>query len=117
MSDSYEMTIYVRLEPSDNAKAVVHAIKHEWNVDEEWVDRDRHENTITVGCMGEDRLFGTESEEEFAERVAKAIWRAVGGFRTVEVDAVFLDEPPPTRRYTVDKNVFMKEHPSLPVPA
>jgi len=42
----------------------------------------------------DDHLCGGESEEQFAERLAKVIWRANGGPCRIEVAATYLEELP-----------------------
>jgi len=45
-------------------------------------------------ASAEHSLAGGESEEEFTERLAVAIWRANGGFCEVVVSATFLENLP-----------------------
>ena len=60
----------------------------------EWDFDDWHENDGQMFGYGEGRLGGGESEEEFADRLARAIWNANGAFCEIEVRATYLDDLP-----------------------
>ena len=88
MSRYYHMFVKVVGVNPDRFAAVKDAASAEWSF-EDW---DEHNGTLTASA--DDKLCGGESEEEFAERLAKAIWTANGGPCEVEVSATYLEELP-----------------------
>jgi len=57
--------------------ACVHAIKQA--AEHEWTFGSWHERDGQLSALGESSLCAGETEEEFAQRLAVAIWRANGG--------------------------------------
>ena len=88
MSRHYSMSVTITGALPDRFTSVMAAASAEWEFD----DWDSHEG-ILLGS-GDAQLFGGETEEQFAERLTKAIWRANGGPCRVEVIATYLDELP-----------------------
>jgi hypothetical protein len=70
---------------------VIEAATSEWNFPD-GLDEDKHNKTLYGG--GESNLCGGESEEQFAERFAKAVWKANGKYCKVWVQATFLEDLP-----------------------
>ncbi len=69
--------------------AVKQAAETEGTFDDWFLDDD---SVLTASA--DDRLCGGETEEEFAQRLAKAIWAANGDYCRVEVNATYLDQLP-----------------------
>ena len=88
MSRNYSMTVIVSEPKSDKTAAIQQAAAGQWDFD------DWHESDGQMFGYGEGRLGGGESEEEFADRLAKAIWNANGGFCEIELRTTYLDDLP-----------------------
>ena len=88
MSRSYEMAIEISGITKEKRKRVKEAVESEWNV--EVFDF----NGKDAFASGYGSLCGGESEEEFSQRVARAIWQANGGYCEVTVKATYLDGLP-----------------------
>jgi len=93
MSRNYSMTVFVADYDTEKAAAIREAAEEEWNFDD-WREVPRHDKPPQLAGWGDDVLCGGETEDEFADRLAKAIWRANGAYCGVEVHAVFLDDLP-----------------------
>jgi len=68
---------------------------------------------FSVTWDGESSLCGGESEEEFASRIAVAVWQANQGFCEVEVIATYLENLP-FETHFMDRDLYEKvkaEHP------
>jgi len=95
MSRYYEMYVKVTGHNLDKEDAIVEACTAEWDF-----DRDTFTQAVANGELpelianGKDNLCGGESEEEFTDRLARAIWQANDGFCLVDVDATFLEQIP-----------------------
>ncbi len=88
MSRSYDMQVEITgLDPS-REEAVKKAAESQWSF-EGWF-----QNADRLIASGTDSLCGGESEEEFVERLTRAIWTANGKFCPVEVRATYLDDLP-----------------------
>jgi hypothetical protein len=70
---------------SDKIKA---AASEEWNFDH-W---DEFDGTLTAS--GDDKLCASETDQEFAERLARVVWKANGGPCEVEVRSTYLEDLP-----------------------
>ena len=88
MSRSYEMAIEISGIKKEKRKQVRKAVEREWNM--EVFDCDGKD----AFASGQGSLCGGESEEEFSQRMARAIWQANGGYCEVTVEAAYLDELP-----------------------
>jgi hypothetical protein len=88
MSRSYNMLVRVRDVTPERVDRVKQAANEEWDFD----DWHEHENSISSCIDG--YLCGGETEDEFVERLTKAIWTANGSFCEVEVNATYLDQMP-----------------------
>jgi len=87
MSRCYEMFVRVSGVAPDKIEAVKNAAEEEWRFDG-WYDQ----NGELTAC-GQDRLCGGETADEFAQRLAKAVWTANGGGCRVEVHATCQEVP------------------------
>ena len=101
MSRYYGMYVTVK----DGDAACIEEIKTAARA--EWPLEDWHEHEGTLTASGADSLTGGESEEEFAERLSKAIWQANGGFCEVCVDATYLEELP-YESYCLDEEDYRR---------
>jgi hypothetical protein len=72
------------------SKAIIRAAKKEWpfdNINE--LGDEPH-----IECCGDGYLGGGETEDEFAKRMAQAVFKANGKPCKVHVEATYLDDPP-----------------------
>ena len=88
MSRYYTMTVTITGAACDRVDAVKRAAEAEWPFDD-WLLNDG-----VLTSPADDNLCGGETEEEFADRLAKAIWTANDGYCRVEVRATYLDRIP-----------------------
>ena len=88
MSRYYNMSVTISGTDSARTEEIKAAARAEWAF-EDWYP---HEDALSASNDG--YLAGGETEEEFTERLSKAIWLANGGFCTVEVTAIYLEELP-----------------------
>lgn len=93
MARLYRMSVEVSKHDWGKVAEIHQATECEWPFDD-WWSSTGNDNAVTIHAAGEDYLFGGESEEEFAERLTLAIWRANGGFCRVIVNATYLEELP-----------------------
>ena len=89
MSRYYNMAITITGVPNNRVDVVKEAATVEWAFDNWFLDDD---GVLTASA--DNRLCGGETEEDFAERLAKAIWAANGDYCRVEVNATYLDQMP-----------------------
>jgi hypothetical protein len=88
------------------------ACRAEWDFEQddfsvETVDGDAKSlRTLTGHGMGS--LCGGESEEEFSDRLATAIWKANGAYCEVEVQASYLEDDPPCEDHLRGKNDYKR---------
>lgn len=94
MSRSYRMSVEIRRVGFNHAEAVKEAAEKEWPFSAEWYDqRDGTDDKYRLLANdGDSQLCGGETEEEFADRLAAAIWSANRGYCEVSVGALFLEE-------------------------
>ena len=89
MSRYYNMAVTITGAARDRIDAVKQAAETEWTFDDWFLDDD---GVLTASA--DDRLCGGETDDEFAQRLANAIWAANGGYCRVEVNATYLEELP-----------------------
>ena len=88
MSRSYDMQVEITgLDPS-REEAVKQAAESQWPFEGWFRDADK------LSASATDSLCAGVGEEEFAERLTHAIWKANGKFCPVEVRATYLDDMP-----------------------
>ena len=88
MSRLYEMTVHIMAHDRSREEAIKEAAKEIWNFDN-W----DFDGTELMG-WGENSLCGGLTEEQFADRLGPAIWKANGGFCEISVDATYLEDLP-----------------------
>ena len=88
MSRYYSMSVTITGADPDRFDPIMAAASAEWEFDD-WYS---HNGVLTAS--GDAQLFGGETDQQFAERLTQAIWRANGGPCRVEVTATYLDELP-----------------------
>ena len=88
MSRYYNMSVDIVNADSARMEDVKAAAEAEWDFDNWYV----HADILSASSDG--NLCGGESEEEFAERISKAIWQANGSFCAVTVNATYMEELP-----------------------
>ncbi len=88
MSRYYTMAVTITGAARDRVDAVKQAAEAEWTFGEWFLDG----GVLTASA--DDRLCGGETEEQFAERLAKEIWTANGDYCRVEVHATYLEDLP-----------------------
>lgn len=97
MSRYYEAS--VEIEEPDNSKLekIKKACCEEWEFDiEAFQDFERGNGAKGIEAVAQSRLCGGETEDEFAARMAEAIWIANGGYCRVVVNTLYLEELPYT---------------------
>jgi len=90
MSRAYDMTVEIRKFRKEAIPAIQQAAAGEWPF-KDWLV---NEEAGYMLASGESRLCGGEGEEEFADRLAVAIWKANGACCDVSVLATYLEELP-----------------------
>jgi hypothetical protein len=97
MSRSYEMAVIITGFEKSRLQKIKKACRAEWDFeqDEFSVDGDAKSLRALTG-HGISSLCGGESEEEFSDRLSKAVWKANGKYCGVEVQALYLDATPPS---------------------
>ena len=103
MSRSYEMMITINDMAPDRKDAIEEAARGEWDFG------DCYEGGSSMTLSGDGRLGAGESEDDFAQRITKAIWQTNGQFCSVEVTATYL-ESLPYETYQLDKNDYDRLH-------
>jgi len=88
MSRSYSMSVQVSGFAPEHVEAIKDAAFEEWT----FHDMDNRDGVLSSSADG--RLCAGETEEEFADRFAAAIWKANKAFCPVEVQATYLDQLP-----------------------
>lgn len=88
MSRRYGMTITLEGIECRKVRSVKRAANRQWPL-EEWDYR-----SGTLSSYAESDLAGGETEEEFTDRIAAAVWGANRAYCAVHVDATYLEELP-----------------------
>jgi len=92
MSRAYQIQVEVRRANLNRLAAINERCAAERFVDELTVD-DGDNNSVMIGnAIG--NLFAGETEEEFANELTRAIWKANGAFCDVTVRLLHLDDLP-----------------------
>lgn len=95
MSLYYGMSITIENYDPKRAQHIKEAASAEWNWDD-WYEVDKKK----LSAYGESNLAGGETEEEFAERVYVAVWKANGKYCDVTIEATYLEDLPTTGYYS-----------------
>ena len=125
MSRAYEMTVVVEDVPVTLIKVVSEAMAKEWNFDDIVpYDVDPPGGTMrNLRGNGQDQLCGGDTDEDFTDRIAHAIWVAAKQYLAVSVDSTCLEDIPCDSYYRDedDYDVFIEEQDNaalaLPLPA
>lgn len=96
MSRAYDMCVEITGVKPERRERVIAACCEEWS----FATGDFDDGSIlgpagrglTASAGG--RLCGGETEEEFADRIATAVWRANGGYCQVTIHATYLEVIP-----------------------
>ena len=91
MSRAYAMSVEITGHKIKLSDAIFDACRKEWNFDS---DNGCVGPQKELALSGESSLCGGESEDEFAQRLAAAIWIANGGFCQISVRATCLEYIP-----------------------
>jgi hypothetical protein len=95
MSRSYEMRIQITDFDESKLPKIEKACLAEWPFESEDFSIEVDAKTVrTLTGNGIGSLCGGEDEDEFSDRLAKAIWTANGRYCEVEVQALYLEELP-----------------------
>ena len=90
MSRFYEMTVTITKSDPKRRDAIAEACRETWSFD----DPCDYADDKSFEMCGRDNLCGGEDEEQFTDRLAKAIWEANKKYCLVEVCATFLESLP-----------------------
>ena len=104
MSRFYEMHLRVYGANPDRVDAIKQAAAEEWPF-EDWYPLVHPSDPRSFFSSGQDNLCGGENDNEFATRLARAIWEANGGYCEVEVQATYLENLP-CESYSFDEDEY-----------
>jgi len=79
-----------------HVREIVAAMSEEWEFESDTFPKMDQPLPDELSALGTSSLCGGESEEEFAERLSQAVWKANQGYCHVEVQATYLDVDPPS---------------------
>jgi hypothetical protein len=88
MSRYYEMSVEVKDYGENKEDVIEKAVEDEWNIEDAFTGSGDY-----LLFSGRGNLVG-DSEDEFAQRVRDAVWRANGVYCPVEVRCIYLEDPP-----------------------
>jgi hypothetical protein len=104
MSRFYGMSIKITGHDENKAHAIFKAIKKEWDFQDEFLNditaqedepaKQTADRPRFLSAYGESYLGGGESEDQFTDRIALAVWKANGGYCHIQVDATYLEDLP-----------------------
>jgi len=108
------MTVEIKDYKARNLNKIVRTCRKEWNFAPDDFIRERTDplkkryNKLVATAQGS--LCLGEKEQEFADRLVRAIWKANGGYCYVEVHATYLENLPyDTYTYGEDDSKFMTD--------
>lgn len=95
MSRSYSIVVEIDDCRCDRVTAIKEAAEEQWPF-EDWQFTDKGDPATLdhLWATADDQLTGGETERQFGERLARAIWRANEGFCEVTVTATYLEDLP-----------------------
>jgi len=88
MSRCYSMSVEIKGYNPAKETNIKEAMENEWN----WEDYSTYNKILST--YGDGNLCAGETEEEFAERISKAIWKANEGYCEVAVNQTCLEDLP-----------------------
>ena len=95
MSRYYEASVEIEEFNKSQREQIQEACSEEWGFGKDaFQDFERGDGTRGMEAVAQDRLCGGETEEEFAARMAAAIWKANSGYCRVVVNTLYLEELP-----------------------
>src|SRR3989337_1434316 len=106
----YDMHIQVPCQSLQEARKVFAVLQDEWPTEEE---TPKFFDSTLFQYGGEGRLCGGEGEDEFAERVALAVWKKLGRYTEVRVTATYLEDLP-YESYCMDEADYQRLMVSTP---
>ena len=109
MSRMYEMAVEIKDYKANRLKRIIHACREEWNFVPDDFTRERTDPMAKrydkVIATAEGSLCGGEDEREFADRLARAVWKANGEYCHVVVRATNLENMP-YETYSYDEDDY-----------
>lgn len=105
MSRAYSMSVEIKKFDKSKIVAIQEAADEVWTW-EEWSGTmlDNHD---ILYSYGDSNLCAGETEDEFAVRLTKAIWKANGGYCEVNVNQTCLEDLP-CESYTLSEEDYKK---------
>ncbi len=94
MSRTYNMTVIVESYIPAQAAAIGTVAEKEWSFDC-WDEVPWSGEPSRLLGSGDGNLCGGETEQQFVDRLTRAIWRANGAYCPIKVQAVYLDDHQP----------------------
>ena len=101
MSRHYRMHVRVEGHDPEREHDIHTAMTEQWDFSDPYTYGGEDGQVLTDS--GDSNLAGGKGEEEFAARLADAIWKANGGPCKVVVEATYLEDPP-TESYFFDED-------------
>ena len=107
MSRYYEAKIEIEEFDESRKKQIQQACMEEWGFEkDDFFCFERHADGVRcMEAVAQHSLCGGETEEEFSERMAEAIWKANGGYCRTTVNAMYLEEVP-YEAYVMDEDNY-----------
>jgi len=106
MSRFYDMSVEISGYDPAKAEEIQAVAEAEWPFDDWWL-AGAGEPGETMHASAQSSLCGGESQEEFAERLSLAVWRANGSYCSVTVDATYLENLP-YETHTLDEDDYAR---------
>lgn len=89
------MILKIKAFESSRQKSIEKACCEEWPFEPEAFSVEKNgDNLPVLTARAADRLCGGETEEDFADRIADAVWKANQGYAEVNVIATYLEDLP-----------------------
>jgi len=109
MSRYYGMSVKVTEFDPSCVEEIEDAANKEWDFADGWFLHKGVKDAFptSLSSHGEGSLCGGEGEEEFADRLTRAVWKANGGFCKVEINATYLEDLP-YETYEQDEDDYEK---------
>ena len=100
MSQTYGMDFTVADYKPERESAIIEAIRGEW-----YFDPTEHLEAYHGEISGYAEGSLSDTEEDFAKGVARAVWKANAGYCEVRVNATYLDNLP-SETYSFDEDEY-----------
>ena len=93
MSHYYEMGLEVEdVQSQEEATKIAEVFAEQWSDSQTNDFYDTKSKTFE--CFSENSLCGGETEEDFTQRLSRAIWEALGRYAPISVRATYLEDLP-----------------------